>query len=301
MLLKQDKKPTLIWFQGLTCNGNTHSFFNLHNLENLLNKFEILYHPSLESTKNIDEVTSCVISCDIIIFEGTYDPLMKRNDVLVSKILSHYAKKANNIIAAGTCASFGGIFKASSPERNSGLIFNEKEHKGPLLQYKHKVINISGCPIHPEWLGYTLSMILSDKTIEVDALHRPIELFSNLSHHGCIRNEYFEWKVDTNDFGEKEGCLYYKQGCRAPMTHASCNKILWNEVSSKTRVGTPCFGCTEADFPRQSLYSTKTNMSIPQDMPIGVPKRSYLTLAGIAKTFSIKRLEGKLIDYKTTH
>ncbi len=298
---KQDKKPTLIWFQGLTCNGNTHSFFNLHNLENLLNKFEILYHPSLESTKNIDEITACIFTCDIFIFEGTYDPLMKRNDVLVSEILNYYAKDANYIIAAGTCASFGGMFKASAPERNSGLIFNEADHEGPIIKYKHKVINISGCPIHPEWLGYTLNMVLSKKELEVDKLHRPIELFSNLSHHGCTRNEYFEWKVDSDNFGEKEGCLYYKQGCRAPMTHASCNKILWNEVSSKTRVGTPCFGCTEADFPRQSLYSTKTNMSIPQDMPIGVPKRSYLTLAGIAKTFSIKRLEGKLIDYKKTH
>jgi hydrogenase small subunit len=84
------------------------------------------------------------------------------------------------------------------------------------------------------------------------------------------------------------------------MTHASCNKILWNDVSSKTRVGTPCFGCTEADFPRTNLFSTKTNMSIPEDVPLDVPKRSYLTMAGIAKTFHIKRLERKLIDYTKT-
>jgi hydrogenase small subunit len=144
-------------------------------------------------------------------------------------------------------------------------------------------------------------MIAKAKDIELDTLHRPIELYSNLAHHGCTRNEYFEWKVDSDGFGKKEGCLYYKQGCRAPMTHASCNKILWNDVSSKTRVGTPCFGCTEADFPRKNLFTTKTNMSIPEDVPLGVPKRSYLTMAGIAKTFHINRLEGKLIDYKTTH
>ena len=23
----------------------------------------------------------------------------------------------------------------------------------------------------------------------------------------------------------KEGCLFYEQGCRGPMTHSSCNKI----------------------------------------------------------------------------
>jgi hydrogenase small subunit len=301
MRLKQDRKPSIIWFQGVTCNGNTHSFLNLENLEKLLNKFEILSHPALLSTYDFDTITSCTLECDIFIFEGTYDPLMKRNDILISKIVEHYAKNAIYVIALGSCASFGGMFKASAPERNSGLLFNEQDKSGPLLLQQAKVINISGCPIHPEWLAYTLSMIEKGKKVEVDNLHRPIELYSNLAHHGCTRNEYFEWKVDTDNFGEKEGCLYYKQGCRAPMTHSSCNKILWNEVSSKTRVGTPCFGCTEPDFPRQNLFSTKTNMSIPEDVPLGIPKRSYLTMAGIAKTFHIDRLEGKLIDYKTTN
>ena len=294
------KKPRLLWLQGVTCNGNTHSFLNLENLENLLNSFEILSHPSLPATQDFTTITKCQTECDIFIFEGTYDPLMQRNGVSLENLVNYYANQATTVIALGSCASFGGVFKASAPERNSGLIFNEKEEYGPLLERKNKVINLSGCPIHPEWLGYTLRMLLKKQALQLDSLHRPIELYSNLAHHGCTRNEYFEWKVDSDNFGEKEGCLFYKQGCRAPMTHASCNKILWNTVSSKTRVGTPCFGCTEPDFPRQNLFTTKTNMSIPQDVPLGVPKRSYLTLTGIAKTFTIDRLEGKLIDYKTT-
>ena len=301
MLLKQDKKLSIIWFQGISCNGNTHSFLNLENLDKLLDKFEIFSHPSLPSIYDFDTITKCTIDCDIFIFEGTYDPLMKRNDILISKIVQHYAKNAVHVIALGSCASFGGMFKACAPQRNSGLLFNEQDKSGPLQKQQEKVINISGCPIHPEWLAYTLNMMQKGKEIEIDNLHRPIELYSNLAHHGCTRNEYFEWKVDSNNFGEKEGCLFYKQGCRAPMTHSSCNKILWNGVSSKTRVGTPCFGCTEPDFPRKNLFSTKTNMSVPQDIPLGVPKRSYLTLTGIAKTFHINRLEGKLIDYKTTN
>ena len=296
----QDSKPLLLWLQGLTCNGNTHSFLNLENLQQLLDKFELMYHPSLFSERDFNSISSCQTSCNILIFEGTYDPLMKRNGVLISEMLHFYAKGADIIIAVGSCASFGGLFKATSPERNSGLIFSEDQKEGPLLAYKDKLINLSGCPVHPEWIGYTLNMIAAKKEIQLDELHRPIELYSNLAHHGCTRNEYFEWTIDSDDYGLKEGCLYYKQGCRAPMTHASCNKILWNEVSSKTRVGTPCFGCTEPDFPRSKLFSTKTNMSIPEDVPLGVPKRSYLTLTGIAKTFHIKRLEGKLIDYKKT-
>jgi hydrogenase small subunit len=295
----QEIKPKLLWIQGLTCNANIHSFLNLSYLPSLLSKFEIIHHPLLESTKTFDEISECILKCDILLFEGTYDPKMKRNDILVKEILEHFASHAKHIIALGSCASFGGMFKASAPERNSGLIFNESEAYGPILHYKEKVINLSGCPVHPEWLGYTLSMIADKIDIQTDELHRPIELYSNLAHHGCTRNEYFEWKVDAKGFGLKEGCLYYEQGCRAPMTHASCNKILWNEVSSKTRVATPCFGCTEPDFPRSNLFVTKTNMSIPQDVPLGVAKRSYLTISAVAKTFHIKRLEGRLIDYKT--
>jgi hydrogenase small subunit len=300
MLSKNDKKLKLLWLQGLTCNGNTHSFLNLASLSILLSKFEILHFPAMQAMYTFEVISELKLSCDVLIFEGTYDPLMKRNDVFVKDILQHYAKEAKYIIAAGSCASFGGMFKASAPERNSGILFNEKNKSGPLIEYKEKIINLSGCPIHPEWMGFTLSMIVNNQKILLDELHRPLELYSSLAHHGCSRNEYFEWKVDAKGFGLKEGCLFYEQGCRAPMTHSSCNKILWNEVSSKTRIGTPCFGCTEPDFPRSALFVTKTNMSIPQDVPLGIPKRSYLTMAGIAKTFHIKRLEGKLIDYKTT-
>jgi len=293
-------KPKLLWLQGVTCNGNTHSFLNLPHLEQLINKFEIIYHPLLEGSLSFEQISQCQDSCDILIFEGSYDPLLKRNNVLVKTILEHYARQAKDIIALGSCASFGGIFKASAPERNTGLMFNESKKEGPLLSSQAKLTNLSGCPAHPEWLAHTLEMILHENSIIKDDLQRPVELYSTLAHHGCTRNEYFEWKVDSKDFGLKEGCLFYAQGCRGPMTHASCNKILWNEVSSKTRVGTPCFGCTEPDFPRNNMFTTKTSMSIPQDVPLGISKRSYLTMAGIAKSFHIDRLEGKLIDNKKT-
>jgi hydrogenase small subunit len=55
-------------------------------------------------------------------------------------------------------------------------------------------------------------------------------------------------------------------------------------------------GCTEPTFPKQNLFATKKNMGIPQYLPLGVNKRAYLTLAGIAKAFTIDRLENKLMD-----
>jgi hydrogenase small subunit len=288
-------KLKVIWLQGLTCNGNTHSFLNHPQLLELYESFEFLYHPILPSRYSLEEIVRMQMPCDIFLFEGTYDPQMLRAGVSLEDLVHYYSKHAIKTIAVGSCASFGGMFKATSPERNSGLAFDGDCLGGPLSEH-HDVINLSGCPVHPEWLGFTLRMILNRKPIVCDELMRPQELYAYLAHHGCARNEYFEWKVDAHDFGLKEGCLYYAQGCRGPMTHASCNKILWNDISSKTRVGTPCFGCTEPDFPRTQMFETKTNMSIPQDIPLGVSKRMYLTVAGIVKTFHIKRLEKRLID-----
>jgi hydrogenase small subunit len=90
--------------------------------------------------------------------------------------------------------------------------------------------------------------------------------------------------------------MFYEHGCQAPFTNGSCNKILWNEINSKTRAGHPCMGCTEPTFPKENLFSTKRNMGIPQYLPLGVNKRAYLTLAGIAKAFTIDRLEKRLFD-----
>ena len=130
----------------------------------------------------------------------------------------------------------------------------------------------------------------------MDNFLRPKEYFAYTVHNGCTRNEYFEYKVDKHKFGEFEGCMFYDHGCQAPFTHGSCNKILWNEINSKTRAGLPCMGCTEADFPKDNLFNTKKNMSIPQNLPLGVGKRTYLTLAGVTKAFKIDRLEKKLFD-----
>jgi hydrogenase small subunit len=161
---------------------------------------------------------------------------------------------------------------------------------------KEKTISVPGCPVHPEVLVNTMYGIKKDANIQLDNYLRHKEYFAYTAHNGCIRNEYFEYKVDNHQFGELDGCMFYDHGCKAPFTHGSCNKILWNETNSKTRAGVPCMGCTEPSFPKKNLFSTKKNMGIPEELPLGVGKRTYLTLAGITKAFKIDRLEKRLLD-----
>jgi len=292
-------KLRVIWLQGITCNGNTHSFLNDPSLGTLLDSIELLHHPLLPCAKTLKELVKKLPKSDILIFEGAYSPSFERAGMAMESLLMTLALKTKHIISMGSCASFGGIFKENDPEHISGIVFDKENDSGPLRDMRKKVITLSGCPAHPKWLSFVIEMIKANKPILVDEYRRPRELYAYLVHNGCLRNEYFEWKVDSDHFGTKEGCLFYAQGCQGPFTHGSCNKILWNEVSSKTRSGTPCVGCTEPTFPKRDLFTTKTYMSIPSEMPLGIPKRSYLALAGAAKSFHIKRLEERLIDDHT--
>jgi len=291
------EKSTIIWLQGLTCNGNSHSFFNYPQMPSFAASFEMLYHPLLCGHEDFLSFLSSDSSFDFLILEGALshdERILERFGLPFYEILDNLASRAKHIICAGSCASFGGVFRLRDPLKITGALFSGKEKGGYWLE-KDNVVNISGCPMHPKWLVETLLALHLGEKVLLDPFLRPKEVFSYLVHHGCLRNEYFEWKVDSHQLGEREGCLFYEHGCLGPMSHANCNKILWNGVSSKTRAGSPCLGRTEFDFPRVALYETQKNMSLPQT-PFGISKRAYYSLAGVAKSFKIERLEKKLID-----
>jgi hydrogenase small subunit len=289
-------KPKIIWLQGATCNGNSHSFFNYPHLQTVLQAFDFLYHPLLPSPLSLKElVRNKKIKCDILIFEGSVTPSLQRAGTAVDKLLARFDGRAKTIIAAGTCASFGGIF-SQNDNRASGILYrHERALEKPLVS-KSLVINLPGCPIHPQNLATVLLHLSKNNPLPLDTMNRPKEIYARTVHQGCSRNEYFEWKVDAKGFGRKEGCLFYEQGCRAPMTHGNCNIVLWNEISSKPRAGMPCLGCTEPKFPNFAFFHTPKNMSIPAEVPLGISKRIYLTVTGVVKTFSIPRLKKRLLD-----
>ncbi|MFK5881957.1 MAG: Ni/Fe hydrogenase [Sulfurospirillum sp.] len=289
-------KQTIIWIQGITCNGDSHSFFNYSQMKSFAKNFEILYHPLLVMDYDLETILKSNENYDYLIVEGSFTKVKEyvdRRGYSFSELIDNLAKRAKYIICAGSCASFGGLFRIRDEENIYGALYAGEE-RGGYWDKNHKVINIPGCPMHPKWLIDTLFALKNGKVLLLDEYLRPKEIYSYFVHHGCMRNEYFEWKIDTKNFGEKEGCLFYDHGCRGPMTHANCNKILWNEVSSKTRAGSPCLGCTEPDFPRDNVYETKKYMSLPAT-PVGVSKRAYYSITGVAKSFKIDRLEKRLI------
>jgi len=285
----------LLWLSSLACNGNAHSLLNHPRLESWMEGVEWLYHPLLPSTYSYVEVEEGIEGVEILILDGTIQKGLVKHSRPFEEIFERYARQAEWIVTVGTCATFGGIFREGG-EGRSGLHFRGEVRRERYREYWEKTVSLPGCPVQPEVLTGTLSALGAGMRLPLDREHRPKHFYAYTVHNGCTRNEYFEYKVEEFRFGEPEGCMFYDYGCQGPFTRASCNRILWNSVSSKTRAGQPCMGCSEADFPRRGLWNTPKNMGIPARMPLGVPRRAYLSLAGVAKAFRIERFHRPMME-----
>ena len=311
----------LLWLQGGACSGNTMSFLNAEEPSacDLVTDFgiNILWHPSLgiELGDNLKalllDLTSGRKPLDIFVFEGTVvnapDGTGEWNR-FCGRPMKDWVKDLSAVasftVAVGDCATWGGIpATAPNPSDSTGLQFLKRANGGSLgANYRSKaglpVINIPGCPAHPDWITQVVVAVATGRTADItlDEFQRPKTFFQSFTQTGCTRNMHFAYKVSATEFGQRKGCLFYDLGCRGPMTHSPCNRILWNRQSSKTRAGMPCMGCTEPEFPFFDLapgtvFKTQTVMGVPKDMPAGVDKKGYLALTAAAKNAAPKWAE----------
>ena len=212
--------------------------------------------------------------------------------------MSALARQAGFVVAAGTCASFGG-FGLDAETETVGLQFHRDEPGGFLgreflSRNALPVVNLSGCPCHPDVLAGALTALVQGMPLELDAYCRPFTWYGMMVHQGCTRNEYHEYRVEEKEFGQK-GCLFFHMGCQGPLANGPCNKHLWNRRSSKTRAGVPCFGCTNPDFPNAlPFFHTRNIEGIPIKLPSGVNRAHYMVYKVMAAAAAPDRLKKRI-------
>ncbi|HML75781.1 MAG TPA: hypothetical protein PKB02_14925 [Anaerohalosphaeraceae bacterium] len=159
-----------------------------------------------------------------------------------------FSARAQSIIAIGTCATFGGI-PAANPKPTSALSVD-----GALtyLGRTANVINIPGCPAHPDWFVGTVVNLLAGNAVALDGFKRPKLYFGKKIHD--TGNCPFKGANEVHNLGE-QGCLK-EIGCKGPRTYADCYSRKWNNpgqgqpgVNWCIAARTPCHGCTQPDFP----------------------------------------------------
>jgi len=139
-----------------------------------------------------------------------------------------------------------------------------------------KVINISGCPPHPDWIVGTIAHILDTALTlpAVNANYQPVDYgykeyqcnagpcpwrFNNSASKSDYNSRYPEG--NSKDLGKYKwtgldmGCIGIL-GCKGRKTKADCSRRRWNADAAQTygvnwcvgsRAG--CHGCTEPAFP----------------------------------------------------
>ncbi len=162
------------------------------------------------------------------------------------------APKAWAVVAAGTCAAYGGIH---AMEGNPTGCMGLPDYLG--WDWKSKaglpIVNVPGCPVQPdnfmEILLYLLRQFVGKAPmIQLDEMLRPTWLFSETVHEGCDRGGYYEQGDFTLEYGTKP-CIV-KLGCWGPVVQCNVGKRGWiNGIGGCPNVGGICIGCTMPGFP----------------------------------------------------
>lgn len=241
----------VIWYQGAGCSGCAVSVLNSvsPNVKEILlselapGKFiNLRFQPTVMAASG--KLAASILEKSVkspgyvLILEGAL-PKGEIRDGFVNLIPSSAL-----LIALGTCASFGGIPKGA-PNPSGCISLQEclKENK-----MEKPLINVPGCPPHPDWFSGTVFHVLYKGVPELDDLKRPKLFYGGLVHENCERRPYFDKGKFARNFTE-EGCLF-ELGCKGPYTNSDCPIRSWNDrINWCIQNGHPCLGCTEPEFP----------------------------------------------------
>jgi hydrogenase small subunit len=248
----------VIWLSGSACTGCSVSLMNAVNptIDSvLINTINLKYHPNIMAAAGDMAVAEARSTAQaggfVLIVEGAiptgsagkYCYVWEENGkpVTMAEAVTSLAAKAKYLVAVGTCASFGGIPAVNATTGSKGL--------GAFLG--RSVINLPGCPAHPDWIIGSLVKVLSGAMPALDLNNRPLDFYTKQSMHDrCPRREGEE----ANRFGQDGRCLQ-ELGCQGKKAHADCDRRLWNNKQNYCiGVNGLCTACTEPSFPAFPLH-----------------------------------------------
>ncbi len=308
----------ILWLQAAGCGGCTMSLLCAES-PGVLDLFEgagleFLWHPSLSEATGaevralLERVETGELPLDILCVEGAvltgpkgtgrYQMLAGTGRSLLDWVRS-LAPRAAHVVAVGTCAAYGGVSSAGENLTDAMGLQCEGHHRGGILGEAFRdpsglpVVNIAGCPTHPDWVTETLMMLAAGelRADALDALGRPRFYADTLIHHGCPKNEFYEYKASAEHLSEI-GCMMEHLGCIGTQAVGDCNIRGWNGGESCTRAGYPCIACTAPEFeePGHGFAETPKFAGIPVGLPTDMPKAWFMALASLSKAATPPRV-----------
>lgn len=317
----------VLWLQSGGCGGCSMSLLCaespdlMHTLEGA--GIHLLWHPSLseqsgvEVRRLLERCVSGAVRVDALCVEGAmlrgpngsgrFHLLAGSGRPMIDWVRD-LAAVARHTLAIGTCAAYGGVSAAGDNITEACGLQYDGTLSGGLLGEGYRaggglpVINVAGCPTHPNWVTETLMRLAMQDFAadDLDGFGRPRMYADRLVHHGCLRNEYYEYKASAEKSSDL-GCLMENLGCMGTLAHADCNSRLWNGEGSCTRGGYACINCTQPGFeePGHAFQQTPKIAGIPVGLPTDMPKAWFVVLSSLSKSATPKRLkENAVADHQ---
>ncbi len=178
--------------------------------------------------------------------------------ILTCQWIDRLAPRAWAVVAAGTCATYGGIHAmAGNPTGAMGLAdYLGWDWRSPSGL---PIVNVPGCPVQPDNMTETLLYLLYQAAglapaIPLDEKLRPTWLFGQTVHEGCDRGGYYEQGEFATEYGSPL-CIV-KLGCWGPVVQCNVGKRGWMAgIGGCPNVGASVSAAPCPAFPTSSCRS----------------------------------------------
>lgn len=253
-----DDAPRVLWLQGQACSGCSISLLNAEGdiLRAITERLRLVFHPTLWAAQGksaLELILKAGESAEtlILVFEGAVPGRMSTACTLggrpLAEILTPLLRRARFIVAAGTCASYGGIPSAEGNPTGAASLRQTMQSAG--IPWEGRLLHCPGCPAHPGHLLGTLAYLAGKGYPQVKSGSLvPFMFASDCLHDQCPMLSQYNAGFFAMQFGEPDACLY-QLGCRGLDVVADCPRRRWNGgVNWCIQAGAPCIGCNQPSF-----------------------------------------------------
>ena len=267
------KNHPVLWIQGQGCSGCSVSLLNSVEptiADVLLKVISLQYHPTVMASEgetaleNLYRIAKEYKGKFSLVVEGSIPTAAKgkycicgemgHKEITMVDMTKELGEMAGSVLAVGTCAAYGGI-PAAKGSVTGAVGVNELFKK---YSIKTPVVNIPGCPIHPDWVIGSIVHLLTKGIPELDADGRPVLFFGENIHDNCPHLDELDNGIMSKSLSDPKGCRM-DLGCAGPDTYADCFKRKWNSGLNWCVDNAVCIGCVEPGFPDSSspFYEAK--------------------------------------------
>jgi len=260
------KRHPVLWIQGQGCTGCSVSLLNSVDpsiADVLLKVISLQFHPTVMASEGETALENlfgiakeyrgrfslAVEGAIPTAADGKYCILgeMDHKELSMVDVVTELAPMAGSVLALGTCAAYGGIPAAQGNVTGATGVSAFFKANG----IKTPVVNIPGCPPHPDWIVGSIVHLLTKGMPELDSDGRPTLFFGENIHDNCPRVEMYDEGEMSETLSDPKGCRM-DLGCKGPDTYADCYKRKWNSGLNWCVDNSVCIGCVEPGFPDSS-------------------------------------------------